>query len=68
MTQLQDIAFAFVEPHEIQLGPLLKPPNDILSLWCVDCIAHLGVISKLTEGVRNPTIDVIDEGIKVYQC
>ena len=54
--------------HEVHLGPLLKPPNDILSLWCVDCIAHLGVISKLTEGVRNPTIDVIDEGIKVYQC
>jgi len=25
MTQVQDLAFGFVEPHEIHLGPLLKP-------------------------------------------
>ena len=25
MTQVHDLAFGFVEPHEIHLGPLLKP-------------------------------------------
>ena len=61
----------FVEPHEVHLGPLLKPawvPLDgIPSLWCVDHTPQLGVNSKLAEGVLDPTINVIDEDIKEYQ-
>ena len=37
LTQVQDLAFGFVEPHEVYLGPLLMPVqvplDDILSLW-----------------------------------
>jgi len=60
-TQMQDLTFGFVEPHEIHLGPLLKPvtvPLDvILSLWCVNCTPQLDVICKLTEGTFDPTVN-----------
>ena len=68
LTQVQDLAFGFVEPHEIHLGSLLKPgqvPVDgIPSLWCVNCAPQLVVISKLTEGTFNLTVNVTGEDIK----
>ena len=43
----QNLAFGFVEPHEVHLGPLLKPVKDPLdgipSFWCVNCTPQLGV-------------------------
>ena len=71
LTQVQDLAFGFVEPHEVYLGPLLMPVqvplDDILSLWCADLTPQLGVISKPDEGALDPTVNVIDEDIKEYQ-
>ena len=65
-TQVQDLAFGFVEPHEVHLGSLAKPVlvslDDILSLWCVDC-THLGVNGNLAEGAVDPTVNVIDISI-----
>ncbi|XP_064913828.1 translin-associated protein X isoform X3 [Columba livia] len=70
LTQAQDLALCFVEPHEVHTGPLLKlvqvPLDDILSLRYVNCITQLGVIHKLAEGALNPNICVIDEDIKQY--
>jgi len=52
------------------MGPILKPvgvPVDgILSIWCVDRIPQLGVISKLAEGALDPTVNVIGEDLKEY--
>ena len=70
-TQVQDLAFGFVEPHEVLLSQLLKTVkvslNGIPSLWCVDFTTQLGVIHKFAEGALNPTVDVTDENIKEYQ-
>ena len=70
-TQVQDLAFRFVEPHEVHLGPLLKPvkvPLDsISSLWCVNGTPQFGVISKLAEGALDPTVSVTDEDLKEYR-
>ena len=69
--QVQDLTFGFVEPYEVHLGPLLKPvwaPLDCIpSLWCVNRIPQLVVISKLAEGTLEPTVDVTDEDTKEYQ-
>ena len=64
-TKIGFVELGFVEPHEVHLGPLLKPawvPLDgISSLWCVDHTLQLGVISKLAESVYNPAVDVIED-------
>ncbi|PKU34140.1 hypothetical protein llap_15555 [Limosa lapponica baueri] len=65
LTQMQDPALGIVEPHEVHMGPLLKPvqvPLDaIRSLRCVNHSTQLGVICKLAEDVLDPTVYVIDE-------
>ena len=62
LTQVQDLALGFVEPHEVHLDPLLKPAlvplDDILSLWCINCTPQLGVIRKLAEGALDPSVNV----------
>jgi len=35
--------------------------------WCVEHTTQLGVVSKLVEGARDPTVNVTDEDIKEYQ-
>ncbi|KAK4823100.1 hypothetical protein QYF61_025838 [Mycteria americana] len=69
-TQVQDLALALVEPHEIHMGPLLElvqvPLNGIPFLRHVNHTTQLGVICKLAEGTLNPTVHVIDEDIKQY--
>ena len=69
-TQVQHLAFGFVEPHEFHLGPLLKPVqvplNGIPSLWCDDCSPQFGVISKLAEGALHSTISVTGDDIKDF--
>ena len=71
LTQVQDLAFGFVEPHEIHLGPLLKPvqvPLDgIPSFSFAGYTPQLGVLSKLTEGAHDLTVSVTDEDIKEHQ-
>ena len=67
MTQMQDFALGFTEPHEVHMGLLLEPVwvflNGISSLECVDHTTQLDVICKL---VLDLTVDVIDEDIKEY--
>ena len=62
------LVFGFVEPPDVQLGPLLKPVlvslDGIPSLWCVDSSSLIGVISKLAGGALNPIVNVTDEDIK----
>ena len=57
LTEVQELAFGFVEAHEVHLGLLLKPVyvplNGILSLWCVDRTPQLGVINKLAETQKS---------------
>ena len=70
LTEVQDLALGFVEPHELHLDPLLKPvyvPLDgIPSFRCVDCTPPLGVICKLAEGTLDSTVSVTNEDIKEY--
>jgi len=57
LTQMQNLAFGLVEPHELHTDPLFKfvkvPLHGILSFWCVNCNIQLGVICKLAEGALN---------------
>ena len=57
---VQYLAFGFVEPHEVHLGPLF---NLFGSLWTT----QLGVICRLVEGALNPTVSVTDEDVEEYQ-
>ncbi|KAK4830182.1 hypothetical protein QYF61_008973 [Mycteria americana] len=70
LTQVQDPALGLVEPHEVPIGPLLQlvqvPLDGIPSLRGVNHTTQLGVICKLAEGALNPTVHVIDEGVKQY--
>ena len=69
LTEVQDLALVFVEPHEFLLGPLLSRFP-----WMASCPSgastappQLGIISKLAEGALNPTVNVTDEDIEEYQ-
>ena len=57
LIQVQDLALGLVEPHEVCIGPPLKPvqvPLDgIPSLQCVNRTTQLGVISKRAESALN---------------
>ena len=63
ITQEQDTALGFFEPHEILLGPVLVPVqmflDGILS-------THLGIIHKHADGTLNPTVFVTDEEINEH--
>ena len=65
LTEMQDHALGLAEPHEVHVGPPLKPvkvPLDgIPSLWHINCTAQLGVVCRLAEGALSPTVRVIDE-------
>ncbi|KAK4827673.1 hypothetical protein QYF61_020484 [Mycteria americana] len=65
LTHVQDLALGLVEPHEVRMGPPLKPvkvPLDgIPSLQCVDHTTQLGVVSKVAEGALDPTVHVADK-------
>jgi len=43
---------------------LRVPLYVIPSFCCINCIAQLGVISKLAEGALNPIIYAIDEDVE----
>jgi len=67
---VQDLALGLGEPHEVCMGPPLKPvkvPLDgIPSLQCVDHTTWLGVVGILAESALNPTVRVADKDVK--QC
>ena len=62
-TQVQDLAFGFVEPHEVHMGPLLElvqvPLDGILSLRRVNRSTQFGAVCKLAEGVLDPTMSLM---------
>ena len=62
LTQLHDLVFGFVEPHEVHLVPLVV----ILSFGLVHYTTQLGGIGKLARAAFDPIINVIDEDIKEY--
>jgi len=54
LPQVQDPAFAFVEPHQVPLCRTLQLVQVMLSgstaFWCIHHSSQFGVISKLAEG------------------
>ena len=62
---VQDLVLGLVEPHEVQMGPLLWPVKVHLdgfsSLKRINCTTQLGVICKIAEDALNPIGYVIDE-------
>jgi len=67
LTQMQDLALGFAEPHEVQTGPTVQlvqvPLDAIPSFWHVSCTTQLGIICRLAEGALNLPVYVIDEDI-----
>ena len=57
ITQVQDLTFGFVDPHEVLLGPLLEPVwiplNGISSFRSIHYTIQLGVLCKLAEGASK---------------
>ncbi|KAK4817635.1 hypothetical protein QYF61_021781 [Mycteria americana] len=68
VTQVQDLALGFVEPHTIDLSPLIQPVQvPLQSLPTpkqINTPTQLGVICKLTEGALDPFIQTIDKDVK----
>ncbi|KAK4817962.1 hypothetical protein QYF61_003482 [Mycteria americana] len=68
VTQVQDLALSFVEPHTVGLGPSIQPVQvplqSLPTLKQINTPAQLGVICKLTEGALDPFVQIIDKDIK----
>ncbi|KAK4826416.1 hypothetical protein QYF61_008949 [Mycteria americana] len=68
VAQVQDLALGLVKPHTTGPSPLIQPVQDPLeslpTLKQINTPAQLGVICKLTEGVLDPFIQIIDKDIK----
>ena len=61
--QVKDPTLAFVEFHEVPLGPALQPVQVSLdgstALRCISHSSQLGIVSELAEGTLYPIIQVI---------
>ncbi|KAK4811117.1 hypothetical protein QYF61_019748 [Mycteria americana] len=68
VTQVQDPALSFDEPHTIGPSPLIQPVQvplqSLPTLKQINTPAQLGVICKLTEGALEPFVQIIDKDIK----
>ena len=67
MTQVQHLAFSFVEHHENGHGPLIQPNQIPLQFSYpheINMPTQLSVVCKLTEGALNPLIHITDKDIK----
>ncbi|KAK4827205.1 hypothetical protein QYF61_015233 [Mycteria americana] len=68
VTQVQDPTLGLVEPHTVDLSPLIQPVQVSLqslpTLKQINTPAQFGVICKLTEGALNPLVQIIDKDIK----
>lgn len=69
-TQVQHLALGLVEPHEFHVGPL---PEFVQAPWMAACPLgvssaqpQVGVIRKLAGSAIDPTVNVLDEEIKLY--
>ena len=66
--QVQDPAFAFVEPHQVSLCPSFQPIqvrlNGSTAFRCIYHTSQNGVISKLAEGTFQIFIQVVDKEVK----
>jgi len=65
---MQDLALGLVEPHTIDLGPLIQPVQiplqSLPTLMQINTPTQLGIICKLREGTLSPLIQIIDKDIK----
>ncbi|KAK4819236.1 hypothetical protein QYF61_027190 [Mycteria americana] len=68
VTQVQDPTLGLVEPHTIDVSPSIQPVQiplqSLPTLKQINTPAQFGVICKLTEGVLDPLIQIIDKDIK----
>ncbi|KAK4821603.1 hypothetical protein QYF61_025180 [Mycteria americana] len=68
VAQVQDLALGLVEPHTIDLGPLIQPVwvplQSLPTLQQINTPTQLGVICKLTEGALDPFVQIIDKDVK----
>ncbi|KAK4814173.1 hypothetical protein QYF61_010005 [Mycteria americana] len=68
VTQVQDPALSFVEPHTIGLSPSIQPVQvplqSLPTLKQINTPTQLGVACKLTEGALDPLVQIIDKDIK----
>ncbi|KAK4825703.1 hypothetical protein QYF61_001526 [Mycteria americana] len=68
VAQVQDPALSLVEPRTIGPSPWIQPVQIPLQslppLQQINPPAQLGVICKLTEGARDPFVQIIDKDIK----
>ncbi|GAB0180261.1 hypothetical protein GRJ2_000491400 [Grus japonensis] len=68
VTEVQDLAHDLVEPHTVDLSPLIQPVQ--IPLQClptfkqINTPAQLGVVYKLPEGALDPLIQVTDKDVK----
>lgn len=69
--QVQDVAFLWVEVHEVLLSPVLQPaeflPNSCTPIWCIECSSPFCTLHKLAEGEFHPIVQVTDEDVKQSQ-
>ena len=64
MTQVQDFAFGFPEPHEVLLGPMLSLLGSLWMAFCPLGMSTTSHSSVSSEGALKHTVYVIDEDIK----
>ncbi|KAK4819907.1 hypothetical protein QYF61_014642 [Mycteria americana] len=68
VAQGQDPALGLVEPHTIDLSPLIQPVQvplqSLPALQQINTPAQFGVICRLSEGALDPLIQIIDKDIK----
>ncbi|KAK4824837.1 hypothetical protein QYF61_020210 [Mycteria americana] len=62
VAQAQDLALSLVEPHTVGPSPSIQP--SLPTLKQINTPTQLGVICKLTEGARDPFIQIIDKDVK----
>ncbi|KAJ7395102.1 hypothetical protein BTVI_157799 [Pitangus sulphuratus] len=68
VTQVQDKVLDLVEPHTTGLSPSIQsvqiPLQSLPAFKQINTLTELGVICKLTEGVLDPLIEIIEKDIK----
>ncbi|KAK4820046.1 hypothetical protein QYF61_017892 [Mycteria americana] len=68
VAQVQDLALGLVEPHTVDLGPLIQPVQvplqSLPTLKQINTPTQLGVVCKLTENTLDPFVHIIDKDIK----
>ena len=70
VTKVQDAALGLVEAHIISLSPSIQPiqilPKGLPTLMADQHFSQLGVVSRLTEALLNPLIQIVIKDINLY--